>query len=240
VATLRKESDFIFDAYLNVLLNCVLFQGVKEDEISHMMGCIAPRTADYAKGELITQAGGTMREIGIVLAGSVDIIKETPLGERVVLNKMKPGGIFGEVAALADAQRAPATIFAPEKSTVLYLLPERMLSSCQNVCPWHKRLTANLVHLVADKALYLNRKIDYLVIKGMRAKLCTYLYEQYSKTGSLRFTLPFNRNELADFLNVSRPSMSRELGRMRDEEILSFSGSVFELLNLSLLKTYVE
>ena len=230
----------MLDVYHNALLKCVLFQGMKADEILQILGCIAPRTANYAKGELMTQEGGSMREIGIVLAGVVDVTKETPLGERIVLNKIQDGGIFGEVAALADAQRAPATIFASEKSTVLYLLPEKILNPCQKVCPWHKQLTANLVHIVADKALYLNRKIDYLVIKSMRAKLCTYLYEQYSKTASLRLILQFNRNELADFLNVSRPSMSRELGRMRDEGIISFSGSEFQLLNLPLLETHVE
>lgn len=205
-----------------------------------MLGCIAPRTARYKKGALIAQAGGPMREIGIVLEGSVAVTKETPLGERIVLNKISPGGIYGEVAALSDTQLAPATIFSSEDSTVLFMLPEKMLNPCKNVCPWHTQLTANLVRIVADKALYLNRKIDYLAIKSMRGKLCTYLYERYTKTGSCEFSLPFNRNELADFLNVSRPSMSRELGRMRDEGILSFSGSSFRILDLSKLQLYVE
>ncbi len=218
----------------------MLFQGIKTEEISQMLGCIAPRTAHYDKGALITQAGSRMNEIGIVLQGSVAVTKETPLGERIVLNKISPGGIYGEVAALSDSQRAPATIFSVEESTVLFMLPEKVLNPCKNVCPWHTQLTANLVRIVADKALYLNRKIDYLAIKSMRGKLCTYLYERYEKTGGSEFTLPFNRNELADFLNVSRPSMSRELGRMRDEGILSFAGSTFHILNLSELKIYVE
>lgn len=225
---------------MNVLSKCVLFQGLKAGEIEQMMGCIVPRTAQYEKGALITEADGSMREIGIVLSGSVAVTKETPLGERIVLNKISPGGIYGEVAALSDAQRAPATIFSSESSVVMFILPEKILNPCKNACPWHRNLTANLVRIVADKALYLNRKIDYLAIKSMRGKLCTYLYEWYSKTGGLSFTLPFNRNELADFLNVSRPSMSRELGRMRDEKILSFEGSKFQILNLSKLKIYVE
>jgi len=240
MATRWKGRDFIFDTYVNVLLKCVLFQGIKADEIAQMLGCISPRSVEYAKGELIAQAGAPLREIGVVFAGAVAVTKETALGERIVLNKIQAGGIFGEVAALADSQRAPATIFSLEKSAVLYFLPEKILSSCQKVCPWHRQLTMNLVHLVADKALYLNRKIDYLVIKSMRGKLSTFLYEQYSKMENLNVTLPFNRNELADFLNVSRPSMSRELGRMRDEGILSFSGSSFRILNLEKLKIYAE
>lgn len=223
-----------------VLQNCVLFRGIPENELMRMLGCIAPRTANYPKGTLILEAGGAMRELGVVLSGTVDIVKETPLGERVVLNKISRGGIFGEVIALSDTQNAPATIFAAESCSVLYIVPKRILQPCRNGCEWHSRLSENLIHIVAQKALYLNRKIDFLVIKSMRGKLCTYLYEYYKNTGGTTFTLPFNRNELADFLNVSRPSMSRELGRLRDEGILSFSGSSFRIVNLSKLNNYVE
>ncbi len=240
MGTFVKESDPIFDAYISVLLKCVLFQGIKEDEISQMLGCITPRAAEYSKGELMMEAAGSMKEIGIVIAGMVAVTKETPLGERIVLNKISAGGIFGEVAALSDSQLSPATIYASENSTVLFILPERILAPCQNVCPWHRQLTTNLIHLVADKALYLNRKIDYLTIKSMRGKICTYLYERYCKTHSLRFSLPYNRNELAEFFNVSRPSMSRELGRMRDEEIIAFHGNTFEVLDLVRLKICVQ
>lgn len=181
-----------------------------------------------------------MKEIGIVVAGTIAVTKETPLGERIVLNKVPAGGIFGEVAALSASQLSPATIYALGKCTVLFMLPDRILTPCRKACPWHQQLTANLIHLVADKALYLNRKIDYLTIKSMRGKLCTYLYERYQKVESVQFTLPYNRNELAEFLNVSRPSMSRELGRMRDEGLLAFQGDAFELLNLEQLKAFVQ
>nr|WP_319487580.1 Crp/Fnr family transcriptional regulator [uncultured Caproiciproducens sp.] len=205
-----------------------------------MLVCLDPRSADYAKGGLIAQAAGPMEEIGIVLDGTIAVTKETPLGERMVLNKISPGGIFGEVAALSDFQRSPATIFALEKSTVMYVRPKKILIPCSKSCPWHTQLTQNLIHLVADRALYLNRKIDYLTIKSMRGKLCTYLYEQYQKSEKCHLILPYNRNELADFLNVSRPSMSRELGRMRDEGILSFQGDTFELLDMEQLKSFVQ
>lgn len=219
---------------------CLLFRGISGGELAQMMGCLAPRTAKYEKGALMASAGDAMNEIGIVVAGAVAVTKETPLGERIVLNKVGCGGIFGEVAALSDDRRAPATIFAAEDSTVLYLMPEKIWNPCRNVCQWHTRLIGNLVRIISDKALYLNRKIDYLAIKSMRGKLCTYLYEWYEKTGKDDFDIPFNRNELADFLNVSRPSMSRELGRMRDEGILSFAGNRFQILELSRLRLYVE
>lgn len=240
MATKAKESDEMTEEYLPALRQCVLFCGVEGGDLLHMLGCLAPRTANYPKGGLVASAGDTMKEIGIVVRGAVAVTKETPQGERIVLNKMTPGGIFGEVAALSAERRAPATIFAVEDSAVLYLMPERIFHPCRDVCRWHTRLIANLVRMISDKALYLNRKIDYLAMKSMRGKLCTYLYEWHGKTGKTVFSIPLNRNELADFLNVSRPSMSRELGRMRDEGILSFSGNRFEILNLSDLERYVE
>lgn len=230
----------MFNFNINVLLKCVLFKGITAEDITQMLACISPRAADFAKGELMIETAGPMKEIAIVVAGMVAVTKETPLGERMVLKKIPTGGIFGEVAALSDSQRSPATIYALEKSTVLFILPQRILENCRKACPWHQQLTANLIHLVASQALYLNRKIDYLTIKSMRGKLCTYLYEQYRKSGRVQFTLQYNRNELAEFFNVSRPSMSRELGRMRDEGILAFHGDRFELLNLEALKTYVQ
>lgn len=225
---------------IGALEKCVLFKGITSAEISQMLVCLEPRPADFSKGGLIAQAAGPMEEIGVVLDGTVAVTKETPLGERIVLNKIMPGGIFGEVAALSDSQRSPATIFALEKSTVLFIRPAKILTPCSKTCPWHTQLMENLIRLVADRALYLNRKIDYLTIKSMRGKLCTFLYEQYRKSGKKRLILPYNRNELADFLNVSRPSMSRELGRMRDEGMLAFQGDVFELLDLDKLKEYVQ
>lgn len=225
---------------VGVLEKCVLFHGITTEEISQMLNCLAPRQAEYVKGGIIAQAAGPMQEVGIVLDGTVAVTKETPMGERIVLNKIQPGGIFGEVAALSDFHRSPATIFALEKCTVMFIRPSKILVPCSHICRWHTRLTENLIHIVADRALYLNRKIDFLTIKSMRGKLCTYLYEQYCKSGKPRFTLPYNRNELADFLNVSRPSMSRELGRMRDEGILSFHGDSFELLDVETVKSYVQ
>lgn len=225
---------------IGALEKCVLFKGITSAEISQMLDCLTPRPENFSKGGLIAQAAGPMEEIGVVLDGIVAVTKETPLGERIVLNKIMPGGIFGEVAALSDSQRSPATIFALEKSTVLFIRPAKILTPCSKTCPWHTQLMENLIRLVADRALYLNRKIDYLTIKSMRGKLCTFLYEQYRKSGKKRLILPYNRNELADFLNVSRPSMSRELGRMRDEGMLVFQGDVFELLDLDKLKEYVQ
>ncbi|HEX2985483.1 MAG TPA: Crp/Fnr family transcriptional regulator [Caproiciproducens sp.] len=230
----------ILEECIDLLADCVLFQGIQVGDLTQMLGCIAPRVVRYAKGAMIAQTTGTIREIGIVLSGSVAVTKETPMGERIVLSKISVGGIFGEVVALSESKSSPATIFAAENSTVLYLPPEKILKPCRNACPWHNRLTANLVRIVADKAIYLNRKIDYLVIKSMRGKLSTYLYECCRASGKLAFSLPFNRNELAEFLNVSRPSMSRELGRMRDEGILSFAGNRFEIKSLSKLKMFVE
>lgn len=230
----------MLEEYFPALRQCVLFQGTSEETLAQMLDCLSPRTVRYQKGAVIALAGDPMEKIGVVVSGTVAVTKETPQGERVVLDKAATGGMFGEEAALSAARRAPATIYAAEDCAVLYLAPERIFSPHGDACRWHAPLIARLVRVVSDKALFLNWKIDYLVIKSMRGKLCTYLYEWYRQTKSAVFSIPLNRAELADFLNVSRPSMSRELGRMRDEGILIFSGNRFEILNPSALERYVE
>lgn len=89
----------------------------------------------------------------------------------------------------------------------MFIHPEKMLGFCDKVCDSHRTLIENITKIISQKALILNEKVDYLTIKSMKAKVAKYLLEQYKKTGSLTFTLPLNREALADFLNVSRPSM---------------------------------
>jgi CRP-like cAMP-binding protein len=97
-----------------------------------------------------------------------------------------------------------------------------------------------MLGIISEKALMLNRKVEYLAIKSMRAKISTFLLEQYKKTGKTTFMIPLNRNELADFLNVSRPSMSREMCRMKEEGIIDFHRASIRIINPDALKKSVE
>jgi CRP-like cAMP-binding protein len=114
------------------------------------------------------------------------------------------------------------------------------VGECQKLCPWHGKLIENMLMMVSERALALSRKVEYLSIKSIRGKISTYLLERYKITGKTTFMLPVNRNELADFLNVSRPSLSREMCNMRDEGIIDFHRASVQIKDVEALKSMAE
>lgn len=204
-----------------------------------MLGCLQPRIEHHEKGEMLALQGDPFQGIGCVLQGQVAVLKENYAGERVLLTLVGEGGLFGEMAAFTTPQW-PATVQAAEDCTVLFLPPEKITGSCANSCAWHAKLTTNLLRVLSRKALLLNRKLEYAAIKTMRGKLCAFLLDVYAQQRSPMLNLDMNRNELADYLGVSRPSMSREMGRMRDEGLIDFHLSTVRLKQIDKLKEMVE
>jgi CRP-like cAMP-binding protein len=118
--------------------------------------------------------------------------------------------------------------------------PEKILNMCNRSCTFHKVILANMIRVIAKKACDLNRKVEYLMLKSINGKLSKYLLEQSAMSGKLTFRLPLNREKLADFLNISRPSMSRELGLMRDRGIIDFHGDLIRIKNEEKLRALLE
>lgn len=221
---------------VRIISRISLFRGIHEEEIAAMLDCMKPRALKFAKNDLIAAEGDGLDSIGIILKGEAAVSKENAAGGRVVLTLLGQGDIFGEMAAFSNRPKWPATVQAQEHCEVFFLPAEKIVGGCEKACPWHRTLIRNLLGLISERALMLNKKVEYLTIKSMRGKISTFLLEQYRRTGDKNILLPFNRNELADFLNVSRPSMSRELCKMRDEGVIDFHLSAFRLLDIGALK----
>ena len=221
---------------LKILTQSQLFNGINQMELKSMLQCLQPRVNNYSKHQFITNAGEQFEYLGIMLQGEATVSKENAAGNRVMMHLLKPGDLFGEMVVFSGEPRWPATVQAQQECEVLFVARAKIVGECEKVCPWHQRLIQNMLKIISERALMLNKKVEYLTIKSMRGKISTYLLEQYQQTGSLIFMLPVNRNELADFLNVSRPSMSRELGRMRDEGIIDFHLTSVRIIDLEALK----
>jgi CRP-like cAMP-binding protein len=223
-----------------ILSKTPLFNNIEGQDIASMLPCLNTRIYKYNKNDFITIAGDDFDGIGILLTGHAEIIKETISGNRVVMSTLEPGEMFGEMIAFSKSSKWPASVRAKEACTAAFLSPEKIAGSCERACSFHKIIIQNMLKIISDKALVLNKKVDYLSIKSMREKLSTYFYEQYKKTGKTTFMMPMKRNELSDFLNVSRPSMSREMCRMRDEGIIDFHMSTIKILDLNALTSVLE
>jgi len=230
----------MFKKSMKALLTCELFKGMNDAEITSVLTCLNPKVYRYSKNELVAIEGDQLTGLGVVLAGDVVVTRENAVGNRIIIATNGPGGMFGEIAAFAGNFMWPATIIARETCEVMFLPSEKIVGSCENACVSHKLMIANVLKIISLKALLLNKKIDYLVIKSMRGKVCAFLLDQFKKQGKQTFVIPLKRNELADFLNVSRPSLSREMGKLRDEGIIEFHRASIKIKDLNTLKTLAE
>ncbi|MFA5386015.1 MAG: Crp/Fnr family transcriptional regulator [Eubacteriales bacterium] len=230
----------MFNKSMKTLLTCELFKGMNSAELISVLTCLNPKVYSYKRSELVAMEGDQLTGLGIVLAGDVVITRENAVGSRIIIATNGPGGMFGEIAAFAGNYIWSDTIIAREACKVMFLPGEKIVGSCENACVSHKLMIANILKIISLKALMLNKKIDYLVIKSMRGKVCAYLLEQFKKQGKQTFVMPLKRNELADFLNVSRPSLSREMGKLRDEGVIEFHRASIKIKDLNTLKTLAE
>ncbi|MEN6390086.1 MAG: Crp/Fnr family transcriptional regulator [Syntrophomonas sp.] len=230
----------MFAKFLPVLMRTSLFRDIASDDLNTMLNCLQPKLRKFKKNSYIATAGDHFESLGILLSGQASLIKENAAGDRLMMAILKPGDIFGESAVFSGNSVWPATVVAQEACQVMFLPKQKILGECANLCSWHHTIIENMLKDVSDKVLRLNQKIEYLSMKSMRGKLSSFLLEQYKMIGQPEFLLPMKRNEMADFLNVSRPSMSRELCRMRDEGVIDFDRSSIQIKDVDLLKSMVE
>lgn len=172
---------------------------------------------------------------GIVLSGISQVIKTDAAGRQMILSVLASTDLFGEVLACADIKKSPVTITAASKCEVLFIDFNRVVHLCSNACEFHSILIKNMLRVIARKNLELNRKINYLSLKGMREKLSAFMLDQAEKNGSMKFKISMSRSELADYLNVDRSAMSRELSRMKHEGILETDKNLFIIRDVNYL-----
>lgn len=230
----------MYEDYIGKLKHTVLFEGIEESQLLAVLNCLQPSIHKYTKNQIVILEGEKLNGIGIVLSGKVDVAKESANGNRIILSKVSEGSIFAEVASFSNSGISVATVIATVDTQVMFISPEKITNNCERLCEAHKRLTRNVLNILANKAMNLNRKIEYLAIKSMRGRLCAFIVNMHEKSQKAEIHIPFNRNELADYLGVSRPSMSRELGRMRDEGLIDFKGNKVLIKELSALKKCID
>ena len=226
----------IYKKYLEEVSKTSLFQGIETDDLLTMLNCLKPRVCAYNRHDYIVTGGDAYESVGILLNGAATVSKENAKGNRIVMTRLKQGDIFGEIIAFSRQMTWPATVQAQEPCVVLFLPRGKIVGECDRMCSCHRTLIQNFLRVISERAMMLNKKVEYLTIKSMRGKICTYFLEQYFKEGTASITLTLNRNELSDFLNVSRPSMSREMGKMRDEEIIDYHLTTVKILDIERLK----
>ena len=224
------------EKFYEVLEKNPLFANIKVAEYKVLMTCINGNIRKFSSDDYIFLAGSEISYVGIVLTGAIEIIKENPAGARLIMDVLGPANIFGEGIVCTKARIAPVSVRIKEAAQILFIPFERIIKTCGNACNFHFQLIQNMMMILGEKNFRMNSKIELLMLKGMREKLATYLIHEFQKNNSRSFDIVLNRNELAEYLNVSRTAMSRELGRMKDEGLLDYYQNSFKILDLDGLK----
>jgi CRP-like cAMP-binding protein len=215
--------------YLEIIKTNPLFQNINDDETASLLKCLCGRIEGYEKNSYIFMEGGKVADIGLVISGRAHIIKDDHWGNRTILAQLSFGEMFGEAFAFAGEEISPVSVIAVDSCQILLINFNKILHTCPSPCGHHTTLINNLIKILAKKNVLLTHKIQFITQKKTREKLLAYLSNQEKKAKSSTFTIPFNRQELADFLSIDRSAMSSELSKMRNEGILEFDKNHFTL-----------
>jgi CRP-like cAMP-binding protein len=218
------------EQYSESLSNCTLFAGVAPSDLRDMVSCLGGRVVEAAKGEPVFLEGDPTQFMGVVLSGAVQVVRDDYYGNRSVLTVIQPGGVFAEAFACAGLPTMPVSVIALQPSTVLLLDPMRILTVCPNACRFHHQVVQNYLREMAQKNLLLTQKIRYMSKKTTKEKVMAFLLDQAKAHGCSEFTIPYDRQALADYLGVERSAMSAEISKLKKAGVLDTNGAWFSLL----------
>lgn len=216
--------------YFNILRKCPLFNQIEDENLIALLGCLGAKIESFDKKYTIFAEGTPAKYIGIMLSGSAQIARMDYYGNRSILSGIEPSEIFAEAFACAEVRSLPVTVTANEPCEVMLIDCNHILHTCTNNCRFHQQLIFNLMKDLASKMIMFQQKIEVTSKRSTREKLMAYLTLQARKTNSESFDIPFDRQELADYLEVDRSGLSAEISKLRREGVIENHRNHFVLL----------
>ena len=216
--------------YIPMIKKSDIFAGVQEHEIEAMLGCLQTTVRHFKKGEYVFQQGDSLDCLTLLLEGKMLIQQDDYWGNRSIINMILPGEMFGEAYATPQSGTLTNDVLATENSAVIFFDVKQILTVCSSACRFHTTVIRNLFFAISEKNRKLVKKIMFISKRTTKEKLIAYLSEEARQHKNNTFSIPFNRQQLADFLSVDRSAMSNELCKMRDEGMIEFEKNRFTLL----------
>ena len=217
------------EAYLGALRRVALLRGMEDGEILSVLDCLGAQPRQYARGNVVLRAGEPATHLGAVLTGQVQVSRLKSDGQRLVMGDIPAGGLFAESFACPRAESLPVTVTAVSDTTILLIDCRRISAPCSAACGFHARLISNLLSVLAEKNLRLAGKLGHLSGRTIRERLLSYLEELSAQSGRATVTVPFHRQALADYLCVDRSALSRTIGILQREGVLTVRQERFTL-----------
>ncbi|MBQ7986670.1 MAG: Crp/Fnr family transcriptional regulator [Clostridia bacterium] len=216
--------------YLEILKKCPLFYNIDGEDIEKMLHCLGAKVDTFDKKYTIFREGDPAKYLGIVLSGEVQVTQTDYFGNRTILSNMGVSELFAEAFAAAGTTSMPVSVIASEKSEIMFIDCNHILHTCKNGCSFHHQLIFNLMKDLADKAVMFQQRIEIISKRTTREKLLSYLMACSKNFGTNSFVIPFDRQELADFLGVDRSGLSVEISKLKKEGVIDSHRSRFKLL----------
>lgn len=215
----------------NIFKNTRIFSGINEVELKEMFGWLGYTNKKYSKGETVLHAGEQVDSMGIIVKGSVNIENNDVWGNKSIFDNVTKGQVFAEVYACATNEVLMVDVVAAEDTEIIFLNLSRLFDDYTYNYTFQDKLLANLLKVMSGKNLNLSRKISHTSSKGIRGRIVSYLSYMSIKHGSNRFEIPFDRQQLSDYLCVDRSALSNELSKMKKEGLLNYKKNKFEIIS---------
>lgn len=212
-----------------------LFSGLDSVEIEKIFKCCKASIQKYEDNQAVFEKDDVIRNIGIVLEGELNLVSQKYNGSRVIVTTLGFNDLFGEALIFSSARTSPYDLISSGESIALFIPKSFFIEMCPNICNFHKILINNMLAILSDKIIMLNSKMKILNAETIKSKMSVYLLSLYKKTNKLSFDIPMKRQELSEFLNVTRPSLSREISAMQNENIIDINRSSVKILDLEKL-----
>ena len=216
--------------YLEILKKCPLFYGIEPEGLGRILNCLGARVLSFDKKEVILSEGTSARNIGILLSGSLHVVQFDYYGNQTILADAYPSDLFCESFACAGIESLPVSVVANEPCEVFFFPAGGVLHTCEKNCEFHRKMIYNLVHDLAGKSIALHQRIKIVSKRTTRDKLMEYLMTKAAECGKSTFEIPYDRQELADYLEVDRSGLSVEIGKLKREGIIENRKRYFKII----------
>ena len=210
----------ILEKYLKILKKCQLFEGVADEGLSRILSCLGARAEHFDKKSTIFLEGESAKKIGILLSGEAHVVSVDYLGNRNILEVITPSDMFCEAFACAQPTPMPVSVVAEKDCEVILVDAEHIMHTCEKACIFHRTMLYNLLKDLAKKTVDYHKRVEVTSKRTTRAKLMAYLGLMSEQKGSRSFDIPFDRQELADYLEVDRSGLSAEISKLKKEGLI--------------------
>ena len=226
--------------YIDIIKDVEFFRGIENNNILCILDCFNARINQYKKNTCIVKQGEYFHYVGIILEGEVKVIKENATGNRIFIGRYGPKQAIGQMILFSSNPYWHYTLQTEKDTTVLLLVKDKIVGTCQENCANIDVFKNNLLNIISNTFMDFQKQLEFTTIKGVKEKISTFLLYKYNETQKKYMEIEFNRNELADYLNVSRPTLSRELAKMKEDGIIDFYMDTFKIKDIEKLKEIAE